>query len=64
MQTTGHVFIGNKKLLLLVRSAKIGRSLKLRESGKDGVHLADEEQHLVDNPQTAKALLKGKTVYL
>lgn len=36
----------NEKLLLLVRQGINGRYLKLRKSGKDGVHFIDEEEYL------------------
>lgn len=32
-----------EKLLCLVRQGSYGRYLKLRKSGKDGIHLTDEE---------------------
>lgn len=58
-----------KKILILVRQAKYGRHLKLRKSGKDGVHFSDEEKFLnmelsFDYTDDVGDLLNGKTIFL
>jgi hypothetical protein len=64
MQFAGYVEIDGKKILLLVRSAPYGKKVKLRQSGKPGHHLTDEETFLREAPQFVGLILDGKVVYL
>lgn len=61
MQTIGYI-IENKsgdKIKILIRQAKYGRYLKLRKSGSDGNHFADEEIFL-NEPKQSDRLNKLK----
>lgn len=66
MQTTGYIYNKRtgRKILLLVRQCSYYRALKIRKSGKDGVHFSDEENHL--NEPEQKMLLgrleKGEVI--
>ena len=64
MQTTGYIIDNNgEKILLLVRQSKYYRHLKIRKTGKDGIHLVDEEIYLNRNPQKLKDIKEGlKTI--
>jgi hypothetical protein len=64
MQYTGYVEIDGEKILLLVRVAPYGKKVKLRQSGKPGEHLVDEETFLREAPQFVGLILDGKVVYL
>jgi len=61
-QTIGYIKIGNKKALVLIRTKKYSRQLKLRESGQDGIRLSDEESYLKGKPSICKKLLDGMVV--
>jgi hypothetical protein len=54
-----------EKLLCLVRQGSYGRYLKLRKSGKDGIHLTDEEIFInqKDEVDRLKRLKNGERVF-
>ena len=67
MQGAGHILVGNKKILVLLREAgdtKRGfyRSLKLRKTGKDGVFMEDESIFLSERHDLVQELLDGKVI--
>ena len=64
MQTIGYVILDNQKVLVLVRARKYGRSLKLRKTGKDGIHFSDEQVGLQADPELKAALLNNQVVNL
>ena len=64
MQGLGFVCLGDKKILVLYRSGKDGKCLKIRKGGKDEHHLTDEEEFLKEAPDQVSDLLEGKTIYL
>ena len=64
MQWTGYIIIDEIKILVLVRQKKYSRLLKLRKTGRPGVHLIDEEKYLEGDRQQLKSLLAGKVVDL
>lgn len=63
-QTHGHVFVSGSRVLVLVRSTKYGRSLKMRKSGAAGIYFADETAALEVMEDKAGALIAGETIYL
>jgi hypothetical protein len=64
MQTTGHVYVDNQKILILCRQKKYTRRLKLRKSGRDGTRFEDEEFVIANNPDMAAKLLNGEVIEL
>jgi hypothetical protein len=62
MQATGYVIIKGRKVLVLVRPTKYGRTLKVRASGKDGSHFEDETNGLAESPELTRRLLAGQTI--
>ena len=63
MQTTGYILDeNNNTILILVRQAKCSRYLKIRKSGKKGVHFIDEEIYFKKNITKLKNLKAGFTV--
>ncbi len=62
MQTTGHLKINQKIILILIREKKTSRALKLRKSGKPGSYFEDESFFLRDEPVLLKQLLDGKVI--
>ena len=67
MQSTGYIYINNKKILVLIREAgnsKNGfyRSLKIRKTGKDGIFLEDESIFLKNRQGLLKKLLNGEVI--
>ncbi len=67
MQTTGYIIDKrtNKKILVLVRQSKLYRYFKLRKTGKEGNHFAEDE--IVFNQKSGKYidnLLNGETVIM
>ena len=66
MQFTGYLHIDGQKVLVLVRSAKYGKRLKLRKSGADGKHMTDEEVALSmpDFAEQKRNLLNGEVIGL
>ena len=64
MQTTGYIQIDGKKILVLARTGKKYRSLKRRQSGKDGIHFTDEEAYLNENQERLKKLLRDEVIFL
>lgn len=65
MQQLGCLYLDDEKVLVLVRSnGTLGRDLKLRKSGKDGVYLKDEEAYLNEHPELASDLRNGKVITL
>ena len=61
-QTIGYIQIGKKKVLVLVRTKRYSRQLKLRKLGRDGVRLSDEENYLKQKPSIYKRLLAGAVI--
>ena len=64
MQTTGYMMIDGQKVLVLIRRERYGVAVKLRRSGREGVHLTDEEAHLRENPDLVAALHVGSVLHL
>ena len=65
MQSAFHIIKpdGNP-LLLLRRQVKYGIKVKIRKSGKPGVRLEAEEQHLSQRPDLISAIEAGNVVLL
>lgn len=63
-QTVGYIEINERKTLVLFRTQKYSRQLKLRQSGRDGIRLSDEEAYLRENPADYKQLLDGVVIEL
>ena len=61
-QTIGHIEVDGKKTLVLLRTKRFSRQLKLRKSGQDGIWLSDEEIHLRANPAIFHRLLAGEVI--
>lgn len=51
-------------LLLLRRQVKYGVRVKLRKSGKQGIRMEAEEQHLSTRPDLIAAIESGYVVFL
>ncbi len=64
MQTTGYIKINEQILLVLVRQKKYSRQLKIRKSGKLGIHLIDEENYLKDYCNLIDSLNDGDVIEL
>jgi hypothetical protein len=64
VQTTGYLIIGKEKLFVLVRRSKYGVALKIRSSGGNGMHMADEEIYLREHHEKIKLLKQGTVLYL
>lgn len=64
MQTHGHVYIDGKKILVLVRASRYGRTLLARKRGRDGNHMSDEELYLRSNLELVTKLINGETIRL
>jgi hypothetical protein len=65
MQTIGFIKDkDNRKILVLAQQAKFCRYFKIRKSGRNGVHFADEELFLKSNPSELDNLKKGITLAL
>jgi len=62
MQTIGYINYQDEKILLLVRQNTYYRSLKIRKSGKNGIHFTDEEIHLNNNRDLVDDLKAGKVI--
>ena len=63
-QQLAHVVVQGKKILVLLRPARLHVSLKLRKSGPDGMYLEDESKHLEENNSQLDKLLTGKVIKL
>jgi len=65
MQTTGYIIEEKtrKKIKVLVRHSRYQRYLKLRKSGRDGIHLSDEEIFLNKNKDKLNNLKNGKVIF-
>lgn len=64
MQHIGHVVVGGQLILLLVRRHETFLSLRVRETGKEGPRLEDEEIFLQENSEVRNRLLKGEVCKL
>lgn len=63
MQVSGYIQTNKYgKILVLVRSGKHSRYLKLRKSGKDGTHFSDEENHLNEESSILEILVDGGVI--
>jgi len=64
MQTHGYLMIKDKKILILVRSRKYSRALKLRFTGSDGNYFEEESIFLSENKKILDNLLTGNVIYI
>jgi len=62
MQGHGYLMIKDKKILILVRSKKYSRALKLRFTGSDGHYFETESIFLSENKKTLDNLLAGNVI--
>ena len=64
MQGHGYLMIEDKKILILFRSKKYTRALKLRFTGSDGHYFKSESIFLseLENKKTLDNLLAGKVI--
>jgi hypothetical protein len=59
MQCAGYMIIHRRKWLVLLRVHKTYVALRLRDSGRDGIHLTDEQKYFeADTPETRWNLKK------
>ncbi len=64
LQIIGHLIIDGEKLLVLVRRSKYGVAVKIRSTGRDGMHMTDAELYLREEPDQVEALKQGTVLYL
>jgi len=65
MQDTIHIIKPDgTPLMLLRRAAKHGIKVKIRKTGKPGMRMEAEEQHLHERPDLIAAIESGEVVYL
>ena len=64
MQTYGYLMIKDKKILILVRSKKYSRALKIRFTGSDGNYFEEESIFLSKNKKILDNLLTGNVIYI
>jgi hypothetical protein len=65
MQDTIHIIKPDGTILLLLRRpAKYGIKVRIRKSGKPGMRLLAEEEHLHERPDLISEIESGKVIYL
>lgn len=64
MRTHGYIYLKELKIKVLVCGKATSKKLKRRMSGRDGIHLIDEQIHISENERTLQDLLIGKVVEL
>ena len=66
MQELGYVKVFGEIILVLFRSSRYGRRLKIRNTqiGTQGVFLEDESAYLEETPNLVEDLLKGEVISL
>ena len=62
MQYIGYLLIGDEKIKVLVKEGETYRSLKIRESGADGLFLANESDQLSIYPSVIRELKMGRQI--
>jgi len=65
MQDAFHIIkTDGTPLLMLRRQVKYGIRVKIRKTGKPGMRMEAEEQHLHERPDLISAIEAGEVVYL
>lgn len=65
MQSIGYLLINDTiPIKVLFRRNEMGRSLKLRTGGTNGIFLEDESKYLKENESVLNKLLLGKVIKL
>jgi hypothetical protein len=62
MQYIGYLLIGDEKIKVVVKQGKAYRSLKIRQSGADGVFLANESDQFSNYPSLIRELKMGRQI--
>lgn len=64
MQNLGYLIVDGNIILVLARTKKHYRMLRIRHSGEKGVRFVDEELYLKDNEHLVDDLITGKVIIL
>ena len=64
MQDLAHLIIADNPILVLRRRTAHGVALKIRQHGKLGIRLVDEETFLKVHPDILKRLMQGEVINL
>ena len=65
MQDIIHIIKPDGQILLLLRRpSKYGIKVKIRKSGKPGMRMEAEEEHLHSRPDVIERIENGEVVYL